>query len=253
MKLLIAAAISISLLSCKLSKKQEQKSPGQTSSKNAGGMDETIDSLARFKPMRFTIDSVRSDMDELIPVGYNDNGSFAYFINENHGGGSLVAFHINSVYQVFSVKSRFDMDLDLDSVLYSHSGFIYHSLIAGNIRLTNQFNKLSMDSLGIAYGFKFDNKKTFGPADSDDASGRKLLTSVLISYRRYDENTVEVVNKKLHSFESVYDMYISDCIVIPNRDGDMGYLVVVTEARGFEGYVRKSIEVVPIGVLETKE
>jgi hypothetical protein len=61
------------------------------------------------------------------------------------------------------------------------------------------------------------------------------------------------VNKKPHPYESIYDIYISDCIVIPHRDGDMGYLVVVTESRGFEGYIRKSIEVVPIGVLETKE
>lgn len=254
MKLFVAVLLSLTLLSCKQSSKIEDKDPKETNSNSAStDHSKIIDSLVRFKPMPLAIDLANSDVDELIPVGYNDNGSFAYFINENNGGASQVDFHINSVYEVFSVHSSFDMDLDLDSVLSSHSAFIYHSLLDGRVRLTNQLRKLSTDSMGIQYGFKFDNKKSFGPADPDDGSGRKLLSSVLITYRRYEENTVEVVNKKLPATVSIYDMYVSDCIAVPGRDGDLGFLVVVTESRGFEGHTRKSIEVVPIGVLETKE
>lgn len=256
-KLLVVVLISLIIHSCKQSQSPDKKNTDQTGNNNAGkdseAMSKAIDSITHYKSLRLTIDSVLSDVDELIPVGYNDNGSFAYFINENNGGASQVDFHISPVYEVFSVHSSFDMDLDLDSVISSHSAFIYHSLLAGRIRLTNQFGKLSLDSLGKAYGHKFDNKKNFGPADPDDGSGRRLLSSVLITYRRYDENTVEVINRKLPATSSIYDIYISDCISIPNRDGDLGFLVVVTESRGFEGHTRKSIEVVPIGVLETKE
>lgn len=253
MKILVVSVILFSLVSCRESNKKDNNDPNEESNTAGTELSKTIDSISRFKPLQLAIDSVRSDMDQLIPLGYNETGSFAYFIDENHGGGSLVSFHITPVYQVFSVNSRFEMDMDLDTVLSSQSGFIYHSLSAGNIRLTNQFRKLSLDSLGISYGHKFDYRKTYGPADPDDASGKKLLTSALITYRRYEENTVEVVNKQLPAYTSIYDIYISDCLVVPNRDGDLGFLVVVTESRGFEGYVRKAVEVVPIGVLETKE
>ena len=108
MKAIIAFVLSISLLSCKLSKKPESKEPAVKSNVGNSELRKTIDSLAHFKPLSLTIDSaVRSDVDELIPVGYNDNGSFAYFINENSGGASQVAFHISPVYQLFSVHSSF--------------------------------------------------------------------------------------------------------------------------------------------------
>ena len=60
------------------------------------------------------------------------------------------------------------------------------------------------------------------------------------------------MNKRYIPADGLYDINISDVIVLPGRYGTFGFLVLVHESLGFEGVIRKWIEVLPLYVIKEK-
>ncbi len=245
------------LLSCNPRKSTETSghNPVNTTSP-ADGKNNTaavLDSIRSCKPLKLSLSEDHSDVDELIPLGYNDHGSFAYLVNENSGGSSGLHFGIIPAYEDFKLESRLGMDEETDSILLRNRELITAALHSQGIKLQQQVQQVPADSLQKNYGIRFEVKKTYGPRNPDDPSGKKTLATVEISWRQGDsEYPSFLVNKRFSPAWGVYDLYISDCLLIPGQEGSFGFVVLVTEESGFEGYTRKSIEVEQIGVVKGK-
>jgi len=253
---LLLFIVCSSLFACK-----ENKAPAKTSDKepvvksvttsSEKTIQEVLDSIRSVKPMTLTINAEHSDVDELIPLGYNNHGSLAYLINENSGGSSGLQFGILPAYQDFKLEASLGMDDENDSMLIRNKELIYYALRSQGIKLGNTVQKTSADSLQKKYGIKFDLKKTYGAPYVDDPSGKKTLTSIEINWKQGDSMYPSFLySEKYSPTHGVYDIYISDYLLIPGEEGLFGFAVIVTEGMGFEGYTRKSIEVKDFGVVE---
>jgi hypothetical protein len=214
---------------------------------------EVLDSIRSIKPMTLTINAEHSDVDELIPLGYNNHGSLAYLINENSGGASGLQFGIIPAYQDFKLESQLGMDDENDTMLLRNKELLYYALRSQGVKLGNSVQKTSADSLQKKYGIKFDVKKAYGAPYADDPSGKKTLASIEINWKQGDSMYPSFLySEKYSPTHGVYDIYISDYLLIPGEEGLFGFVVIVTEGMGFEGYTRKSIEVKQIGVVKGK-
>jgi hypothetical protein len=252
MRLLLGISAFVFLLSCNQSKTEDsEKKPDLIAGKNPS-IDSVIDSINNFKALPLTIKDEHSDVDELIPVGYNDQGSLAYFINENTGASNSVRFDIVSPYDDFTSRSIFSRDEGIDSTLLKNKRLFYELLVTGGIKLHNNIQKLSIDSLKRIYGIIFDTRKTFG-GPVPDYTSVKTLATVSIKYHQDDHPEMSVINKKYSPSDGIYDQYVSDILVVPSGKERYGFMVIVLESLGFEGYTRKTIEVSPMGALENKE
>jgi hypothetical protein len=248
--------VSLTLYSCKGKKesasntgKQEPVASKQTNSTATNK--EMLDSILSFKPVKLSINEEHSDVDGLIPLGYNNHGSFAYLVDENSGASSALHFGILPAYQDFSLESQLGMDEEKDTILLRHQELVCNALQSQGVRLKNEIQKISKDSLQKLYGIRFEIKKTYGAPDPDDPSGKKMLASVEINWRQDDsEYPSMITNERYQAYDSVHDVYISDCFIFPGEEGLFCFVVLVTESRGFEGYIRKSIEVKQIGVVK---
>lgn len=244
------------LFSCKQGKSPDTAAGKEPVSRTApAGLEKSmqlvLDSIRSFKPMKLSINEEHSDVDELIPLGYNEHGSFAYLVNENSGGSSGMHFGILPAYQDFMLEARLGMDDEPDTILTRNRELIYHALRSQGIRLNNAVRKTTADSLQKEYGIRFDIKKTYGASNPDDPSGKKTLATIEISWKQGDtEYPSYLYGQKYAPAHSIYDVYISDCLLIPGQEGISGFVVLVTEGSGFEGYTRKSIELKQIGVVK---
>ncbi|MEO7983369.1 MAG: hypothetical protein ABI688_04730, partial [Bacteroidota bacterium] len=103
---------SVFLFSCKQEKKAGESNTDQPaiktidSNRSDKNMQAVLDSIKGYKPIKLSINEEHSDVDELIPLGYNNHGSFAYLINENSGGSSGMHFGVLPAYEDFSLASR---------------------------------------------------------------------------------------------------------------------------------------------------
>jgi len=253
---LLLFIVCSSLFACK-----ENKAPAKTTDKepvvktvttgSEKGMQEVLDSIRSFQPMKLAINEEHSDVDELIPLGYNNHGSLAYLINENSGGASGLQFGILPAYQDFKLESQLGMDDENDTMLLRNKELIYYALRSQGIKLGTTVQKTSGDSLQKKYGIKIDVKKTYWASFVDDPSRKKTLTSIEINWKQGDSMYPSFLySEKYSPTHGIYDIYISDYLLISGEEGLFGFVVVVTEGMGFEGYVRKSIEVKDIGVVE---
>lgn len=249
MRYLTTAVLFVTILSCN-QKTADNKTTSPAVKPSSSEIDKVMDSLLSFKPFPLTIQTEKSDVDEFIPIGYNEEGSIAYFISENTGGSSAVRFDIVPSFGFFTMQSSFDQDMWLDSILPNNKEFIYHSLKTAKIKLDNKLKKISFDSLKARYKYVFEIKKTMGPPDPEWDNGKKTLASISMSYHAADNNyPVWIMNKSYVSTDNVYDIYISDCFTVRGRDGEYGYMVIVTERLGFEGYTRKTIQLESLGLM----
>lgn len=247
--------VSVFIHSCKEKKdsgagngKQEAVSSKQASSGNIQGM---LDSIRSFKPLQLSFSDEHSDVDALIPLGYNRHGSLAYLIDENSGGSSGLHLGILPAYQDFSLESQLGMDEEKDTILLRNKELVYQALQSQGIQLGKPVEKLTVEELKKKYAVTFEVKKTYGAPNPDDPSGKKTLASVEINWRQGDSDYPSMVtNERFNSSYSIYDVYISDCLVIPGEEGVFGFVVLVTESLGFEGYTRKSIKLEQIGVVK---
>jgi hypothetical protein len=260
MRFLFTVLLSVILFSCKNKTAPTSKtvsgdslSHPVVSSASESEIQLLIDSIKACKPIKLSISEDHSDVDELIPIGYNDHGTIAFLINENSGGASGLFMGIIPAYEDFKMETKLDMDEEPDSILEKNKAFIYYALRSQGIVLKNDVQIMSADSLQKIYGIKFDIKKTYGPVNPDDPSGKKTLASIEMNWKQGDTPyPSNIINEKYSISYNVYDSYISDCLVVKGAEGEFGFVVVVTEERGFEGYTRKSIEVIHLGVIKSK-
>jgi hypothetical protein len=225
----------------------KKDSSGQVIPLTSSNFDALIDSIKLFKPVELSIKEERADMDHLIPVGYNDRGSFAYFIDQDMGGASGLEFHINAAYDLFKLTAEFDVEMQADSVYYYNRDLIGQALRTAGIRINNSIQRINLAEVEKKYGLRFNRNNMYGPANPDYAPDRKTLSSANLSYVR-DGYTVELINQRYTPRDGVWDVYVSDIILAPSKElGMFGYAVIVTESIGFEGYTRKTIKVVSLG------
>lgn len=253
-RFIILLPFLIALASCKQAKnstlEKEKMSEQSLDTSPDKKIQEVIDSILSFKPMKLNISEERSDVDALIPLGHNNHGSFAFIKDENSGASSAVNFYILPAYQDFKLESQFEVDEPIDSVIPKNKEFIYYALKKAGIQLGNTIDKISQDSLEKKYKVRFDVKKTYGAANTDYGSNQKTLSSVLINcYHGISEFPFQIVNENFPVSHGVYDVSISDYLVIPGEEGVFGFVVLVTESIGFEGYRRKSFEVIQVGAV----
>lgn len=247
--------VSVFIHSCKEKKdagadngKQVAVPSKQAPSGNIQGM---LDSIRSFKPLQLSFSDAHSDVDALIPLGFNNHGTFAYLVDENSGGASGLKLGILPAYQDFSLESQLGMDEEKDTILLRNKELVYHALRSQGIRLVNAVQKSSADSLKKLYDIQFEIKKTWGAPNPDDPSGKKTLASVEINWKQGESLYPSFLYSEKHAVShSIYDTYISDYILVPGEEGIFGFVVIVTESLGFEGYTRKSIEVKDIGVVK---
>src|SRR5688500_13975520 len=245
----LSAIVLVIIISCNQKTANKQVTPPGTIA-TSSEIDKVMDTLLGFKPYPLTIKTDRSDVDEFIPIGNNEEGSLAYFVNENTGGSSAVRFEVGPSFGYFSLRSSFDMDLGLDSVLAYNKEFVHQSLRTAKIKLGTNIKKISFDSLKAWYKYVFNIKKTMGPADPEWDGSKKTIANIAINYHPVDNNyPVWIMNKSFVPTDGVYDIYVSDCFTVKGRDGEYGYLVIVTEGLGFEGYTRKRIELESLGLI----
>ena len=76
------------------------------------------------------------------------------------------------------------------------------------------------------------------------------LTSVTMKFDEGNGYMNTLVDKTYQPSDLIYDMKISDCFVIPGKESEYGFVVVVTESAGFEGTPRKTIEIFGLGSLK---
>ncbi len=249
-RLMVLPAIFI-VIACNnnsTSKDQQAKKNPTFHSETSKGFDALIDSLRDLKPATLSIPEERSDLDNIIPIGYNDHGSFAYFLEEDMGGAVGYKFHIQPTYDVFSVELSLDMEMQGDSVLDINKYLIGHALRTADIKLNNTIQRISVAELEKKYKIRITTNKIFGPPNTDYDEKRKTLTSVNISHDRGDGYPTNMINENYPSTWVVWDCYVSDIILVPTKElGMFGFAVIVTESLGFEGYTRKSIELVRLG------
>jgi hypothetical protein len=232
----------------------DEDSPGNVIAGNVADMTSLVDSIRRFKPMKLSITTDHSDVDELIPLGYNNHGTFAYLVSENSGGASGLHLGILPAYEDFNLQSRLDSDEENDTILVQNKALIYQALRSQDIRLQNSVSTISADSLQKMYGIMFEVQKTYGPGDPDYDPNKKLLSSVQVRYRQGETDyPSEISHKAFTMSNAVYDVYISDHLVITGEEGLFGFVVLVTEGRGFEGLTRKAIELVSLGVIKGRD
>lgn len=221
---------------------------------NIADITSLVDTIRSFKPMKLSFTADHSDVDELIPLGYNNHGTFAYLVSENSGGASGLHLGILPAYVDFNLQSRLGMDEENDTILIRNKALIYHALRSQNIRLLNSVSTISADSLQKKYDIRFDVQKTYGSADPDYDPKKKLVSSIQIRYSQgVTDYPSEITHKSFTTSDAVYDVYISDHLVISGEEGLFGFVVLVTEGRGFEGYTRKSIELVSLGVIKGRD
>ena len=248
--------VMLTLLSCQDKTSGAKNGSGERSdsisvsnSDDSKKMRDLIDSIRQFKPIKLSFNADQSDVDELIPVGVSPEASFAFILNRNGGGASTVHFEIASSNDPFSMQADFDMENELDTILIQNKELFFYALKSSGVRLQNSVRVISMDSLK-QYVLKFDITRYWGYPNKDDPSGKKILNSISIKYHKGDQVPISLIEKSFSPDEGVYDVYISDCIAIQGKEGVYGFAVKVTESAGFEGYTRKAVEIVPVGLIE---
>lgn len=253
-RVLLTALLLLFIASCK----QETKStpePGKKVEQSQEPVSDKkiqalIDTLLTFQPMKLNIIKERSDVDGLIPIGHNDHGSFAFIKEQDSGGAYDVIFQVLPAYEEFKLESMIGSDEGLDSILPRNKELIYYALKKANIKLDNSISKISEDSLKQKYKVRFEVKKTYGAPNTEYGSNQKTLSSVLINcFHGNTEYPWEIINDHYTSSHGVYDVWISDYLVLPTEEGVAGFIVLVTESIGFEGYRRKSFDVMQIGMV----
>lgn len=253
-KILISLAAICFLLACNnkptSNKQPVKKDPSDPAATVSGsGFNALIDSMRDFKPAVLSIPEERSDLDNIIPVGYNDHGSFAYFHEKDMGGAVDYEFHIQPTYDKFEVMLSLDMEEQGDSVLDYNKELIGQALRSAQVKLNNSIQRITVAELEKKYKIRFSSNKTWGPPNADYGSDKKTLSSVNISYKRGDDGySTYIINENYPSSWGVWDCYVSDIILVPTKElGIFGFVVLVTESIGFEGYTRKEIKLVSLG------
>jgi hypothetical protein len=246
----ISALVTTVILLYSCQSKVSDKSVVVNPESYPGQVAATIDSILKAKPLALSFKPEDADVDEFIPIGYNEEGSIAYFIVEYMGGSNDVLFKIGPGFGFLTVDASFGMDFQIDSILKVHRDMIYYSLQSAHIKVTDKFQKLPPDSFQLKYKYKFEVSKTMSKAGSRIGIDENTLASVAIKFDEGNGWMNTVVDKKYQSSDMIYDMYISDCLVIPGKESEYGFLVVVTESAGNEGTPRKTIEIFGLGSLK---
>jgi hypothetical protein len=210
----------------------------------------TIDSISKTRHMQLSFNTGDADVDEFVPIGYNEEGSIAYFIIENMGGGSDVLFKIGPGFGLLTVDAQFEMDFQVDTILKVYHNMIYYSMQSAHIKVADQFQKLPLDSFKLKYKYKFEITKTMSKPGTQEGIDEKTLASVAIKFDEGNGWMNTLIDKRFQPSDMIYDMYISDCFVIPGKENEYGFVVVLTESAGFEGTPRKTIEIFGLGSLK---
>lgn len=253
-RLPLLLSILILAASCKQAKnstlEKEKMSEESLDTSPDKKMQEIMDSILAFKSMKLNITEERSDVDRLIPVGHNNHGTFAFIKEEDSGGGYAVVFQVLPAYQEFKMEATFGADESLDTILPQNKELLYYALKKAGIKLQNSIDTISKDSLEKKYKVRFEVKKTYGAPNTEYGSNQKTLSSVLINcYHGDSPYPFELANDKFTANQGIYDVGISDYLVLPGDEGVFGFVVLVTESIGFEGYRRKSFDVIQIGAV----
>ena len=248
MKISALIATVIFLCSCqsKVSDKPVAVDPGNSPDQIAM----TMDSILKVKPMALSIKPGDADVDEFFPIGYNEEGSIAYFIQEYKGGDNDVLFNIGPGFGFLTVNASFEMNFQIDTILQQYRNLIYHSMQSAHIKVADKFQKLSLDSFQVKYKYKFEINKKMSKPGTQEGVDEKTLASVVMRFDEGNGYFNTFVDEKYQPSDGIYDMSISDVLVIPGKESEYGFLVVVTERAGNEGTPRKTIEISGLGSLK---
>jgi hypothetical protein len=246
----IPAFIATVIFLCSCQSKVSDKSFVVTPDNNADHVAMTIDSISKIKPILLSFKTEEADVDEFVPIGYNEEGSIAYFLVENMGGGSDVQFNIGPGFGQLTVNDKFEMDFQIDSILKVHRNMIYYSMQSAHIKVADKFQMLPIDSFQLKYKYKFEVNKTMSKPGGQEGIDQKTLASVSIKFDEGNGYMNTLIDKSFQPSDMIYDMNISDCFVIPGKDNEYGFVVVVTENAGYEGTPRKTIEIFGLGSLK---
>jgi hypothetical protein len=243
---LIATVIFLCSCQSKVSDKSVAVDPGNTASPVAA----TIDSISKAGPMVLSFKAGDADVDEFIPVGYNEEGSMAYFLIENRGGGINVHFYIGPGFGLLTVQNIFEMDFQIDTILKVHRNMIYYTMQSAYIKVADKFQKLPLDSFQLKYKYKFEVSKTMSKPGSQEGIDEQTLASVVMQFDEGNGYMNTLIDKRYQPSDMIYDMNITDCFVIPGKENEYGFVVVITERAGYEGTPRKTIEIFGLGSLK---
>lgn len=222
---------------------------------NSKTIQKTIDSILKIKPLKLTLNNNdnRGDVDELILIGHNSEGSISFLKWENTGSYSPLHLYVLPSYSTSSMHIELadllelDEGMPLDSILYRRKELVYYALSNFNIKLQNSIRKISMADLEKLYKGSFQIRKGYkNPCNGMSNERRESLSFIEI----IAPSGKLVINKK-YSDECIWEVYISDCLLLPGNESEMYvFVTLVTESPGFEGYARKEIELIPLGLLK---
>jgi hypothetical protein len=246
----ISALIATVLFLCSCQSKVSDKSVVLDPDNIPGQVAKTMDSILKARPMVLSIKAGDADVDEFIPIGYNEEGSIAYFIVEVRGGSSAVHFEIGPGFGFLTANANFEMDFQMDTILKLYRNMIYYTMQSAHIKVADKFQRLPLDSFQLKYKYKFEVSKTMSKPGSQKGIDEKTLASVAMKFDEGNGWMNTLIDKNYQPSDMIYDMYISDCFVIPGKENEYGFVVVVTESAGNEGTPRKTIEIFGLGSLK---
>jgi hypothetical protein len=246
----ISTFIATVIFLCSCQSKVSDKTVVVDPDNSPGQIAMTMDSILKARPMVLSIKAGDADVDEFIPIGYNEEGSIAYFIIEFRGGSHQVLFNIGPGFGSLTVNNNFEMDFQIDTILQLYRNLIYYNMQSAHIKVADKFQKLSLDSFQLKYKYKFEINKTMSKPGSQAGMDEKTLATVAMKFDEGNGYMNTLIDKRYEPSDEVYDMYISDCFVIPGKEHEYGFVVVVTEMAGFEGTPRKTIELFGLGSLK---